>query len=156
MSAPGEDDFRRGDKIYYNFLSKSAGSQPELQELHDSWTEAASQGHIDAQNGLGNVYSSGIGVERDELMALEWFSKALHNIQQQTLRPDDRVVFKSDGTYGTVRRMFGNNFYEIMLADGQILAEPIHLDFLDKVPLPSEIKGGDRTFADVASSTQIS
>jgi hypothetical protein len=87
-------------------------------------------------------------------MALEWFSKALHNIQQQTLRPDDRVFFKKDGTYGTVRRMFGNDFYEIMLADGQILGEPVHLDFLDQVPLPSEIKRGDRTFADGASSAQ--
>ena len=88
------------------------------------------------------------------MKALEWFSKALHNIQQQELRPDDRVTFKSDGASGTVRRMFGNNFYEIMLPNGVILSEPVHADMLEKVPLPSEIRRGGAAFADVPAPDQ--
>ena len=40
------------------------------------YQKAAESGHIEAQNNLGYCYQNGIGVEKNEVKAFEWYEKS--------------------------------------------------------------------------------
>jgi TPR repeat protein len=48
----------------------------EYVSAFDSFSKAAEQGDMDAQNNLGRMYQNGLGVQKDEAQAVSWYLKA--------------------------------------------------------------------------------
>ena len=67
MWADAKSDFKRGYTAY------EAGDYVEVVKW---WRKAAEQGHAEAQNNLGWMYSLGKGVPQDDIEAEKWYSLA--------------------------------------------------------------------------------
>jgi hypothetical protein len=49
----------------------------------DGYREAAKQGHVEAQNALGNMYYHGLGVQPNYVLAYMWSNLAVANRQSR-------------------------------------------------------------------------
>jgi TPR repeat protein len=53
-----------------------AYSDGDYERAHGLWLQRAEQGDMAAQINLGALYERGLGVERDQARALEWYRRA--------------------------------------------------------------------------------
>ncbi len=60
-----------GLKYFY-----AEGVSRDIAEAVKWYSKAAEQGHVDAQNWLGDLYQDGIFVPQDDAEATKWYSKA--------------------------------------------------------------------------------
>ena len=69
-----------------NYDLNGAGVEPN-EEIAFEWVlKAANQGYANAQARLGIFYEIGIGVDRDYIEAIKWYSKAASNQNTQAMR----------------------------------------------------------------------
>jgi TPR repeat protein len=73
-----EAQYRLGEMYYYSGIRIGEGSlrDQDLKEAATWYRKAAEQGHADAQDRLGGMYSSGDGVLKDLKEAATWYRKA--------------------------------------------------------------------------------
>ena len=69
---------RPGVDPYTPWRPRSAEQQCEMDQAVAMFREAAEQGHMKAQMYLGEIYTSGLGVAKDERLALVYFEMAAH------------------------------------------------------------------------------
>lgn len=81
---------------YGNFLSKSSANQKNLAMSVTYLTKAANSGFPRAQYALGHLYEEGLGVERDQVKALEWYGKAAEQGDPDALYAIASYVFSKD------------------------------------------------------------
>ena len=62
------------DQMFYKGLK--AFEQSKYKMAAELWLNAASSGHIRAQNGLGVIYRDGLGMPRNTEKAIDWFYKS--------------------------------------------------------------------------------
>jgi tetratricopeptide (TPR) repeat protein len=65
-----------GTPRFHFQLARALQSTNAFDEARAQYQEAAAQGHTQAMNNIGLLYSNGQGVEKDGVKALEWFRKA--------------------------------------------------------------------------------
>ena len=64
------------DRGEVSWAALPAAEQKEMDQGVAMWTEAASQGHMDAQNFLADIHLTGQGVARDYVRAFELYNMA--------------------------------------------------------------------------------
>ena len=83
------------DSLPYYDLN-GAGVEPN-EEIAFEWVlKAANQGYANAQARLGIFYEIGIGVERDYIEAIEWYSKAVSKQNTQAMRMLAYLSYEQD------------------------------------------------------------
>ena len=65
-----------GDNIRNKVVEASTKAFSNFKEAFRWFSLASTQGHIDAQNKLGQMYSKGIGVKRDYAQSIKWYKLA--------------------------------------------------------------------------------
>lgn len=109
------------------YLQGDEGVSIDYAEAHKWFEAAARQGHAVAQYNLGLMYELGLGVEKNEAIALGWYNNAAKTGQPDALERLSLLVMRRDG-------------------DGA--AKPLG----EAVAAPKAAGGDDKTESDAASA----
>lgn len=82
------------------YLQGDEGVSIDYAEAHKWFEAAAKQGHAVAQYNLGLMYELGLGVEKNEAIALGWYNNAAKAGQPDALERLSLLVMRRDDTAG--------------------------------------------------------
>jgi TPR repeat protein len=73
------------------------GLPVDYENAAEWYRQAAEQGHTGAQNQLGNLYSEGLGIEKDPLRALQWYRKAADQGHMTSMANIGNAYYEGNG-----------------------------------------------------------